>query len=273
MHRTRTWGIAALLSLAACGGGSEDPITGLDPEVIADIEAIEACLPTLYPELDRLLDVLETWRLNDSTTADPPGLSWNEGNNGVISLQYVVGNVTLAMTITFYSPTGGAQDLDLASATTLGEAIALAATSLRNSFPNADPFMVGDWTVAGGGVAGGGAITGVIGGTANGNELEELRTTTAFPQLGLPPGATNGVAETGGSGCDLEFFTDGLQTDSVPDQAYPIGRIDVTIRSPDVTRNGTITFDNTVNAEIRMDGIPGLFLVNLDTLAINYEAP
>jgi hypothetical protein len=259
------WILAALVGLAGCGGGDDNPLT-----IPARIEAMEDCLPPTLAKAQLLFDVVELWRLQDDPAADPAGLSWQENAAGEVTVGYIPASCTLSMTISFYTSDGTKQDLDLSGATSLAEAIAAAADQLRDLDAGNGPFMVGVWNLDGpGNVGGDGAITAVIGGTANQNELERLRTTTGVVSGGEPPVASSNVTVDGG--CELEFRFSDLMTDTVANQQYPIGTIDITVRNADATANGTITFNNTVNAVGDVNGIPGDFTINLDTGSVSYN--
>lgn len=261
----------ALLSvslLAAMFAACDSKITTQTDQALLDkIETVTDCFPGLYSKVDGLLELADSWRMNtNGSVPDPSGLTHSQGGGGEINASYTFNSCTLAMTIRFYSPTGAEQNIDLSSVTTLADKIDLAATTLRTNFPSGSPFLVGDWTLSGtkGGetVTGSGALTGIIGGSTNGNELEELRTTQATPAGGPPAVADSTITE---GACSLTFGTTGLVTDSTPTQEYPIGTITMSLVGPLATVDVTITFDDTAVIQIRIDGVPGRFDFNVET--------
>lgn len=239
-----------------------------DAASLADrLETLDDCFEPLYGKVDALLDLANSWRMNTTTpNPDPPGLTWMEELDGSVTVTLVINACTLSGTIVFYSPLGVAQDLDLSAATTLSEAIDAAATALDVAFPGGapEPFMVGDWMLTGPGLTGAGALTGIIGGTTNMNELESVSTTTAMPNGGPPPAADGVVSIVGPPDCELTFSIVNLQTDTVVDQQYPIGTILMRIVGT-TTVNVTITFDNTAFAMVVVAGVDRDFVLNLDT--------
>ena len=269
----------ALLSvslLAAMFAACDSKITTQTDQALLDkIETVTDCFPGLYSKVDGLLEVANAWRLNASAAiANPPGLTnLAQGGSGELTFDYTFNSCTLAMTIRFYSPAGAEQNIDLSSVTTLADKIDLAATTLRTDFPSGSPFLVGDWTLSGtkGGetVTGSGALTGIIGGSTNGNELEELRTTQTTPAGGPPAVADSTITE---GACSLTFRTTGLVTDNTPTQEYPIGTITMSLVGPLATVDVTITFDNTAVIQIRIDGVPGRFDFNVETNTLT-QAP
>ncbi|HZN40260.1 MAG TPA: hypothetical protein VFD82_15745 [Planctomycetota bacterium] len=263
----------SVLLLGACD--SKVTSSAVDPDLLKRLETVQDCFPTLYPKAQALLDLAETWRLDSGEVIpDPAGLTWTVQTDGstisTIVATLVSGDCTLEMLIRFYSPTGVAQGLDLFGATSLADAIDRAATQLAVLYPNVDKFMVGDWILSGPGISGTGALTGIIGGSTNQNELEELRTTTATPVGGPPPNADSMVIDVGPPECSLTFNTTSLQTDTDPTQQYPIGVINVTIVGPEATVTATITFDDTVIARIAVTDVPGRFDFNLETQSLTY---
>lgn len=258
----------SLLVAAALFASCDSKITSrTDQGLLDQIQTVTDCFPGLFRKVDGLLELADSWRMNtNGSVPDPAGLSHSQGGSGEINATFDINSCTLAMTIRFYSPAGAEQNLDLTSVSTLADKIDLAATTLRNNFPSGNPFMVGDWTLAGTKsgqvVTGSGALTGIIGGSTNGNELEELRTTTATPAGGPPPGATSTIAE---GPCTLTFRTDSLVTDSFPTQEYPIGVVTITIVDATSTVEATITFDNTAVIRITITGVPGRFDFNVET--------
>lgn len=242
----------------------------IDSDLQARVETVTTCFPDLYQRLDALLEITDSWRLNTSTTpADPTGLTWAEQNDGTVDVTYIVSGVTIAMTVGFYSPTGTLQDFDLSAATTLGEAVAIAATELRNLYGTTGQFLVGDWTLSGSGVTGAGAFTGILGGSGSQDELLELRTTTATPAGGPPPNADATISEASTS-CSLTFNTQSLQLDTDPAQSYPIGTVDITVVGQR-TVSGSVTFDGTSTAVIAIDGINGTFAFDIVARSVAYH--
>lgn len=261
----------ALTSLFAFGACSSDLENLIDGTTQARIDTVEECFPDLYDKFEDLLQLAELWRFNNSTSpADPAELTWMEATDGTIDATLVIAGCTLDADISFFSPTGALQELDLSAATTLNEAIGAAATELRNLFAGQSPFIVGTWTMTGTGVSGSGSLTGIIGGTTNLNELETLSTTGPTPDGGPPAVASSSIQLTGTQTCSLTFEANGLQTDTVPDQQFPIGTINLTIQGEE-TATATITFDNTATATIDVSGVPGTFSFNLNTSEISFS--
>lgn len=261
--------LALVLSGTACSSKLK---SALDPDLAKRLDAMRDCFPELYPFVDGLLDLAQTWRLQTPPAADPTGLTWSEQPDGSVQLAYTLSSVTISAVIRFYSPTGTMQDLDLSAATSLSEAIDAAATELATLFGTADKFMTADWTLAGATSSGSGQWTGIIGGTTNQNELEELRTTSGTPSGGPPPVAPGTVSDTGsGMTCTLTFQTASLQTDTVVDQQYPIGTINLTITNPETTVTAAIVFDGTAVAHITASDIPGNFDYQLETNSLTYN--
>ena len=127
-------------------------------------------------------------------------------------------------------------------------------------------------SIAGGGIsATGEGLTGIIGGSTNQNELEELRTTEATVSGGIPPVDPSTVVDAGPPLCTLTFNIPGLVTDEEPGQEYPRGDITVTIVGPEATVNATITFDKTAIATIVVADVGGSFAFNLETRQLTYN--
>lgn len=258
---SRFW-LLALLALPACDSKITETV---DQE---KIDFINECLPLHAPKLGALLDYVETWRLQDGAHTPSGALTWSPESDGRLTVSLVVGAFTIDSTISFYSPTGALQNLTL-TGSTLAEAIDDAAGQLRTLFSTSNPFMVGAWTIAGDGVTGSGAFTGIIGGTTNANELESISTTEATPAGGPPPNDDGSITVTGTDTCTLTFNTTGLSTDTEVGQEYPIGTIDFTLSkaatetSPAVSVDAAMTFDGTATAKLG-----GLFTLNLDTFAV-----
>lgn len=254
--------LSALL-FAACDSKIESTS---DPAVQKQIQTVQNCFPELFAKAQGLLDLAATWRMNAATPiADPTGLT--HSGTGPITATYTFDGVTLSMTIRCYDPDGNEQTGVATPGTSLAEKIDSAATSLRNSFPAGSPFLVGDWTLSGTNVSGSGALTGIIGGSTNGNELEELRTTSAVPSGGPPPVAASTIQE---GACTMTLQTSSLVTDSFPTQEYPIGTLTAAIDGDDADTDTevtvTVTFDNTAVIEITISGaVGGRFLYNVET--------
>ncbi len=147
-------------------------------------------------------------------------------------------------------------------------------------------FMVGEFTFAGtnagntvssmGGTSSPAALTGLIGGSANENELERLSTTEGTAQIanGTPPVQDAIVTTTGNETCVFTFRTVDLQTDTIPNQEYPIGTIDWSLTQTSVTPNqtvsGTLVFNNTAIAVLNVTDV-GAFNVNLETYQVTAQ--
>lgn len=258
--------MVATILLASC----DSKITSrTDQNLLNKIQTVTDCFPGLYSKIDGLLDLADTWRMNRSGSA--PALDGvlstiTVGGSGQLSFSYTFNSCTLAMTIRFFSPTGAEQNLNLTGASSLADKVDLAATTLRTNFPAGNPFMVGSWTISGtkGGdpVTGSGALTGIIGGSTNGNELEELRTTASTPSGGPPAVADSTISE---GSCAMTFRVTSLVTDGSPTQQYPIGSIALSITDPQSTVAATITFDDTAVVRVTITGVPGRFDFNVET--------
>lgn len=258
--------LSALL-FAAC----ESKITsGGNEDLQQQIQTVTDCFPDLFAKTEALLNLAETWRMNTSgSIPDPAGLTHSGSGPITATFAPTAAGFVISMTIRFYDPDGNEQTGLPLTATSLADRIDEAATSLRDDFPTGSPFLVGDWTLSGGGATGSGALTGIIGGSTNGNELAELRTTTATPVSGPPPVAASEVNE---GACALTFSTDSLVTDSFPLQEYPIGTVTVTIDGDDADAlaevTATVTFDNTAVIRIDITGAAtGHFEFNVETRA------
>lgn len=268
MPSIRHFLLCGLFALGAC----DSKVTStLDPVLQAKADTITQCFPEHLAKLNALLEFADLWRLSGGTNPpDPAGLTWSEQPDGTIDVTIALTGFTITSTISFYSPTGLLQNLTL-PATSLSAAIDAAATELRNLFGAANPFMVGEWTMSGAGVTGSGALTGIIGGSANQNELEELRTTGATPSGG-PPAVADGTIElTGTHTCEMTFNTPSLVTDGSPTQEYPIGVITVRLEKTAATVttvNAAFTMDGTATGVLTVDTVPGRFEINLETRSI-----
>ena len=261
--------LVPILFLPACGGGDDNPL-----DIPAKIEALEDCLPDLYPKVEQLQQVAALWRLNQgSNPPNPAGLT-SVINGNVLDVTYVVGDCTITMEISFWSPDGAQQSPDFSGAdpASLSDQFDVAATWLADQFggPGPNPFALGRWTLAGIGVSGGGNLLGSIGGVTNQNELEYLRTTGPTPAGGEPPAAASIVTNTT-LNCEMTFLTDGLSTDTAPGQDYADGVVEISVSDGNETANGTITFDSTNIAVIKINGVPGDFDFNLDTYDVTYN--
>lgn len=272
MSLTR-YSFVALAAFAVLGACDSKITSIIDTDLQNRVDAVQDCFPNLFARFEDVLEIADSWRTNSGAVIpDPTNLMWVEQMNGSIVVTYNINGTTIIMTIVFYDPNGNAQDLTLPSApaATLNEAIDAAATELRNLFPSGSPFMVGNWTISGGNISGTGALTGIIGGSTNGNELEDLRTTEVTPAGGPPAVAPCTITDSGPPICSLTITIPSLLTDQVPGQEYPEGVITLSIVGPNATVNGSITFNRTVNARIVIANITGAFIFNLATNAISY---
>ena len=259
--------VPALL-LGACGGGDDNPLT-----IPERIDAIEECLPDLYPKLDQLKKLAALWRSNQGTTPpNPPGLV-SVVNGSVLNVSYIIGSCALDMEISFWSPTGQQETVDFSGTTSLSEQIQKAATDLaaKHASSGPNPFMLGRWTLTNGTtLSGSGNLLGSIGGVANQNELEYIRTTESIPNGGEPATADSVIEDTG-TNCELVFRFSPLATDIRPNQDYAEGTINFSVSDGNATANGTITLDSTAIAVVEVNGVPGSFDFNLDTFAVTYN--
>jgi len=197
----------------------------------------------------------------------------SEAGGSIVDVTYVKDGATVTMTIRFYSPTGAQQTLTLPGSGSLQDVLDAAATELRTNFPGADPFLVGDWLISGGGIsASGEALTGILGGSTNGNELEELRTTATSSTVsgGLPATDSSTITDAGPPVCALTFSVPGLRTDDSPTQEYPIGTITVSITGPDDTVTATLTFDGSSTIAIVVADVPGSFTFDVVSRTLSY---
>jgi hypothetical protein len=260
------------LAFVALGACNSKVTSTLDPDLQKKVSTVNDCVPPQIDKLNELLDYVDLWRLNGGNNPpDPAELSWALQGDGTIDLTITLGTFTITSTISFYSPTGALQNLAGLSTASLSQAIDDAATQLAALFLPATPFMVGEWTITGANVSGSGAFTGLIGGSTNGNELEELRTTTATPAGGPPPVADGTVTTTNGADtCVFTFNAPSIATDTSPSQQYPIGTVTFSLVGPEATIDGTLTFDDTVIAKLTITGVSGHFDINLDTLSVTF---
>lgn len=266
---------AGLLAATLLTGCDSKVTSTTDPEQQARFETLSDCFPNLYDKVEQLLDVVDAWRLaSGSSIPNPTGLgSVAEQGDGSVTLSYALGSTTLAMTIRFYSPTGVVQDLALSgfsSGGDLNDLVDIAADELRANFPSGDSFLVGDWTLSGGGIAGSGAVTGILGRDGSQDRLIEVRTTTDTPAGGPPPAATSTITDNGPPLCAITFSTDGLALDDAALQTYPIGTIDFTLLGPEATVSASVTFNGTSVASITVTGVTGSFLFDIATRELTY---
>lgn len=265
----------SLLAFAAC---SSKVTTTIDQEAQNKIDTARNCVPPQLAKLDELMTFVDLWRLNGTEDPpDPSGLSWTENGSGVIDYTINAGSFTIAGSIAFYSPTGVPYDATLTPAPggSLSQAIDDAATEMRGAFATGRPFMVGSWTISGTGVSGSGAFTGLIAGATNGNELEELRTTTTTVTTGPPDVADASITTTGSEVCVFTFRLPGLLTDQTPTQDYPEGTMTFSLenQTTSTTIAGSLVFDATSEARLMVTGFTGYFPVNLDTFTVGTLVP
>ncbi|MFY9344872.1 MAG: hypothetical protein WAT39_20430 [Planctomycetota bacterium] len=267
----------ALCSLVGCDSKLDSVI---DQNLKNRVDTLEDCFPNLFQRVQALLDIADTWRQqNSSAIPDPAGLVFavgNEAGGTVVTVTYTLQGTTLAMVIRFYDPTGAQQNItgQIQGQGTLNLTIRAAANKLRDDFQGQRPFMVGDYTISGGGLSGDDALTGIIGGSTNQNELEELRTTaksTTITVGGGPPAVDSAtITDAGPPPCTLTFTIPGLLTDETPTQEYPIGQVTLVITGPQATVNATITLDGSATARITVTDVPGSFTFNIDTRTLTF---
>jgi hypothetical protein len=274
MPLTRSVPLLALAFVAACDSKISSSI---DQDLLDRKETLEDCFPNLYPRIEALLEIADTWRLrNSQPTPDPTGLTWqvnNEAGGNVIDVTYVTGGTTIVMAIRFYSPSGAQQTLTtITGLPTLDATVDAAATELATLFGDTDKFMVGDYTIGGGGISGADSLTAIIGGSTNQNELEELRTTLGSSTIaGGPPAVDPAtITDAGPPVCSVTFTIPGLLTDETPTQEYPIGTVSLVIAGPEATINATVTFDGSATASIDVDDVPGTFAFNVETRTLTF---
>ena len=263
-----------LMAVATLGLGSCDSkVSSLtDPNLLARIEVIRDCLPNLWTFVDGVADIAGTWKMNGGTTPDPAGLTHTVNGDGSITATLTVDSATIEMVIKFYGPGGAEQDLTsvITLPTTLGDKIDAAATELRDRFASAEKFIHGVYSISGGGVsATDEALTGIIGGSTNQNELEEVRSTLVLVTGGIPAVDVSTITDSASTPpCTLTFTIPGLITDEEPGQEYPRGTISLVIDDGTTTTNATIVLDKTAIAKITIEGLVGGFNLNLDTLTL-----
>jgi hypothetical protein len=251
------------LALPSCDS-AEEVLANLDSDTQERIDAMLECFPGNAEKAAALFELAQAW----ATTEEAPAGIDVTLNGDAVEVTWNQISCTITMNITFHGPDGiqiTADQLGLGSAnpTDLDSLMDTAVTNLANMFAGEKPFVMGRWTISAGGWTGGGTLTGIIGGSTNQNELEEIRTTTDSPAGGPPPVAPGQINDP--AGCGLTFQTAGIRTDDIPGQEYPEGVITITVSSLTITVNGTITMNATVIATISVDGIPGTFTFNLDT--------
>ena len=277
-----------LLELAGCDSSVSST---RDADLQAKLELVIDCIPPHLQRLDELIDFSKLWRqAQTNNPADPSGLLWSYDNTK-IDYCIDIGAFQIAGLIQFYGPTGGSPVTGLTLSTvSLSQAIDDAATQLRTMFSSGRPFMVGEWTVyegatcnAGGTVTGGtamssgvtsspAALTGLIAGSANQNELEELESTEGIAAVGsgTPPVQTCNIdTAVSGEVCRFAFSFDEILTDEEPGQEYPSGVItwSLTNQTSALSVSGTLTFNKSSTAVLEVSGV-GTFNVNLDTFAV-----
>lgn len=257
----------ALLALA-CGPACKSEITGtVDAERQAAVELLADCLPEQLDKLSTLLQFAKLWRLADGANpADPSGLVWSEQSNGTVAAALTLPGYTLAATLSFYSPTGVRQNLDV-TADSLAQAVEDAAVDLRAGFPGSS-FLVCEWVMSGPTVAGSGAVTAVLAPADQPNRLLELRSTTATPAGGPPPAAASTIVVSGSDACTLGFEFRALQTDSTPSREVPSGDVQFELVSAAAGAIGELRFRSAGTARVYVLGLKGYFEVDLDTYEI-----
>ena len=89
----------------------------------------------------------------------------------------------------------------------------------------------------------------------------------------MPPFADGTVTITNANTnetCQLTFRTENLQTDTQPNQQYPIGTVTMRVDGQAVV-TATITMNDNVLAQITVSDVPGNFTYNLDTGDVDYN--
>lgn len=263
-----------LLAVTTLGLGSCDSKieSATNPELQAKIQVVVDCFPNLWAFVDGVVDIAGTWRMNGGTTPDPAGLTKTVNGDGSITASLTVSGTTISMTIKFYGPDGAEQDLTsvITPPSSLGDKIDAAATELRDRFGSAEKFIHGVYSITGGGVtATGEALTGIIGGALNQNELEEVRSTLEDVTTGIPAVDPTTIEDSGSSPtCTLTFNIPSLVTDEEPGQEYPRGTVSLEIDDGTTTTMASIIFDKTSTARITIEGLVGGLDLNLDTLTL-----
>lgn len=261
----------------------------------ANLEAVAKCLTPQLQRLRELIDFSDLWRLNDNSNnpPDPSGLTWSISGNS-ITYSINVGTskpFTISGRIDFFLIAGGPfvpTDQTGPGGRSLSQAIDDTATEMRNQNPNVAPvgFMVGEWSLSdtGGMLSSSGetsnppAFTGMIGGSTNANELEEVRTTQGVAAVaGGPPPIQRDIIDSLDSEqmCRFRFRITSLMTDQMPGSEFPEGTLewDLTNNSTGVTIQGTLVFNKTATAVLQVnDGsnVPiGTFNVNLNDYSVS----
>lgn len=259
------------LGLGSCDSGTTSNIDNLAGNR-AKVDAIVDCFPNLWAFVGGITDIAGTWKMNGGTTPDPIGLITVINGDGSITATLGVGTASVTMDIDFYGPNGARQDLTsvITPPTTLGAKIDAAATELRDRFNTGEKFIHGVYSITGGGIsATGEALTGLIGGSLNQNELQEVRSTEVTVTTTIPAVASTTITDSGSSPpCTLTFTIPGLVTDEEPGQEYPRGTITLVINDGTTAVNATIVFDKTAIARITVDGLTGGFDFNLQNFAL-----
>ena len=270
----RSSGWLPLIAVATLGLGSCDTKVSsvTNPEMLARIQVIKDCLPNLWTFADGLVQVSGAWKMNGGTIPDPVGLTKTVNGDGSITVSLSVGATTIDMAVRFYGPNGAEQDLSsvITSPTTLGDKIDAAASELRDRFGEGEKFIHGVYSISGGGIeASGEALTGIIGGVLNDNELEEVRSTVVTVTSGIPMVDSTTILDNASSPpCTLTFSIPSLVTDEEPGQEYPSGTISSARVDGTTTASASIIFDKTSTARVTLDGLVGGLDFNLDTLTL-----
>jgi hypothetical protein len=248
---------------------------------IKKLNTMNDCFPPTYEKADALFNIANSWRVNSGAIFDPLGLHAVDNGNGSLRIDYDVDNLGTCIfgcDLWFFDELGNVFVPTFTTESTLNEFVSTAATQLFDNdadpLDGVKPFMVGDWTVTGVSVNGGGSLTGIIGGTANQNELESVSTSEDSTTVagGPPAHASCSVTLTGGAtDCVLTFSTVDLETDTPRSLNYPFGVISGTLVGPEATVVFTITLNGTATAVIKVGGISGSFDFNLDTGDLNYN--
>jgi len=265
-----------LLPIVAC---SSKVTSTLDPDLQAKVETVTDCIPPQMEKLKEVLELAKLWRQTDTNNPpDPSALNWSfDGTTITYTLTFA--SFTINGVIQFFDPGGGpVAGLTLSNAS-LSQAIDDAATELRNRTPasSSRPYIVADYTVSGASVSSAGGtsspagLTGFIAGSANQNELEELRSTegTATATGGAPAVQDHVITTTGGKNCVFTFRIPSLLTDESPTQEYPLGTITWSLanQTDNITLAGNLVFDGTVTAVLNVTDV-GSFRINIETLAV-----
>lgn len=277
MVRTRWLLAAALVPLLGC----ESKITTtVDTELQQRVLTVKDCFPGLYPRLEALLTIARCWRLDsDVPVPDPVGVFVTVGSEPggtVVTVQYPAGGTVITMAIRCYSPSGVQQTIVLAgaAASTLNEVVRAVAVGLRTQFPGDEqPFVVGDFAIAGGGiVAEDEALLGLVGGPAAAPRLTVVRTCSPSNTIAGGPPQTEGctITDLGPPVCAIRFATSDLALDDSPAQAYPIGTVDLSLDGPRANVVAAVAFDGTRTIRIVVDGVRGRFTFDTEARVLAY---